>query len=74
MTTPTIGTYKNLIKKNFDRTKIKILYDPIITPSEILKKKKFDTDIKDKYYISIGRLTNQNYKFLIKKFIINNKE
>lgn len=67
MTTPTIGTYKNLIEKNFDRTKIKILYDPIITPSEILKKKKFDTDIKDKYYISIGRLTNQkNYKFLIK--------
>ena len=68
MTTPTIGTYKNLIEKNFDRKKIKILYDPIITPSEILKKKKFDIDIKDNYYISIGRLTNQkNYKFLIKK-------
>ena len=67
MTTPTIGTYKNLIEKNFDRTKIKILHDPIITPSEILKKKKLDIDIKGKYYISIGRLTNQkNYKFLIK--------
>ena len=38
ITTPTKGTYNDLIKKNFTKEKITILYDPIITPSEILKK------------------------------------
>jgi len=69
VTSTTIGTYKDLIEKDFEKEKIKILYDPIITPSEIIKKKNLDTNLKENYYISIGRLTNQkNYKFLIKNF------
>lgn len=67
ITTPTKGTYNDLVKKNFIKEKIVILYDPIITPSEILEKKKFDVSNLSNYYISVGRLTNQkNFKFLIK--------
>ena len=44
------------------------MYDPIITPSEIIKKKKIELEKFERdYFISIGRLTRQkNFKFLIK--------
>ena len=42
ITTPTKGTFDDLIQKNFDKKKLRILYDPIITPSEIIKKKKLN--------------------------------
>lgn len=69
ITTPTKGTFNYLIEKNFEKHKLKILYDPIIIPSEINRKKKLkikEACNKD-YYISIGRLTKQkNFKFLVK--------
>ena len=68
ITTPTKGTFDDLIQKNFDKKKLRILYDPIITPSEIIKKKKIYLEKFERdYFISIGRLTRQkNFKFLIK--------
>ena len=68
ITTPTKGTFDDLIQKNFDKKKLRILYDPIITPSEIIKKKKIELEKFERdYFISIGRLTRQkNFKFLIK--------
>ncbi len=79
ITTPTKGTFDDLIQKNFDKKKLRILYDPIITPSEIIKKKKIDLEKFERdYFISIGRLTRQkNFKFLIKSiapFIKKNSE
>ena len=68
ITTPTKGTFDDLIQKNFDKKKLRILYDPIITPSEIIKKKNIELEKFERdYFISIGRLTRQkNFKFLIK--------
>lgn len=68
ITTPTKGTFDDLIQKKFDKEKLSILYDPIITPSEIIKKKKIKLEKFERdYFISIGRLTRQkNFKFLIK--------
>ena len=68
ITTPTKGTFNDLIQKKFDKEKLSILYDPIITPSEIIKKKKIKLEKFERdYFISIGRLTRQkNFKFLIK--------
>ena len=68
ITTPTKGTFNDLIQKKFDKEKLSILYDPIITPSEIIKKKKIELEKFERdYFISIGRLTRQkNFKFLIK--------
>ncbi len=40
ITSPTIATLKDLKKKNFYPNKLVLLNDPIITPSEIVKKKK----------------------------------
>lgn len=68
ITTPTKGTFDDLVQKKFDKEKLSILYDPIITPSEIIKKKKIELEkLERDYFISIGRLTRQkNFKFLIK--------
>ena len=68
ITTPTKGTFDDLIQKNFDKKKLRILHDPIITPSEIIKKKKIELkEFEKDYFISIGRFTKQkNFKFLVK--------
>ena len=68
ITTPTKGTFDDLITKNFEKKKLTILHDPIITPSEIIKKKKIKLkNLDENYFISVGRLTKQkNFKFLIK--------
>ena len=64
VTCPTKKTYDFLIKKKiFDRKKIFILRDPIIDMKEFCLKKKesynFVSPIKQKYLVSIGRLTKQ---------------
>ena len=76
VTTPTIGTYNDLKEIDYLKNKIRVLFDPIITPSEILKKKIekindnifINSDFK-KFFISIGRFTKQkNFSFLIDCF------
>ena len=73
VTCPTITTYNKLINlRVFPREKIIILYDPIISAKDILKKKKEPIDIKfrdNNYLIGVGRLTKQkNFDILIKAF------
>ncbi len=74
VTCPTKKTRDFLIKKKiFDKQKISILRDPIIDMKEFSKKKKefinFVSPIKQKYLISIGRLTAQkNFELLINFF------
>ena len=73
ITCPTISSYKNLKNLNiFPESKLKILYDPIISTKIIHKKKyeKLNTVIeKDEFILSIGRLTKQkNFQLLIKAF------
>ena len=51
----------NIIAEN----KISLLYDPIVSISEINKKKKKNIDIKYDYVLAVGRLTKQkNFLFL----------
>ena len=76
VTTPTKLTMENLVKNNiFDKNKIKILRDPIVSVREINKKKKekVDENFNDnEFYVSIGRLTDQkNFEFLIDVFSKN---
>jgi len=76
VTTPTKLTADMLIEYDiFDKKKIILLRDPILNCNLINNKKKEDLDenfLNDKYYLSIGRLTNQkNFKFLINSFIKN---
>ena len=74
VTCPTKKTYDFLIKKKiFDKQKIFILSDPIIDMKEFSSKKRegknFVSPIKQKYLVSIGRLTKQkNFELLIKFF------
>ena len=74
ITCPTKKTYDFLVKKGiFDKQKIFILRDPIIDMKEYSLKKKecynFVSPIKQKYLISIGRLTKQkNFELLINFF------
>ena len=64
VTSPTIGTYNELKKLSFLNDRLHILYDPVISPSEIMNKKKEDISDVNEYYISIGRLTRQkNFEF-----------
>ena len=66
VTSPTIGTYNELKKFSFLNDRLYILYDPVISPSEIINKKKEFIRDDYEYYISIGRLTRQkNFEFLI---------
>ncbi len=66
---PTSNTIQMLRKKKiFKKKKIELLEDPIIEISKInkLKRENLSEFKKDKYLVSIGRLTNQkNFKFLI---------
>ena len=67
ITSPTIATLQDLKKKNFYPNKLVLLNDPILTPSEIVKKKNEKSKIQGNYFISVGRLTKQkNFEFLIK--------
>ena len=73
VTCPTVATYNKLINLGvFPKEKIVILYDPIISVRDIIKKKKEPIDIKfrdNNYIIGVGRLTKQkNFKILIKAF------
>tara|TARA_B100001540_G_scaffold271396_1_gene255134 strand:- start:779 stop:1912 length:1134 start_codon:yes stop_codon:yes gene_type:complete len=78
ITAPTQITYDLLIEsKIFEKNKIKLLRDPIIEYVEIKDKKniKIDKNFDNfKFYLSIGRLTEQkNFSFLIKMFSKYNK-
>ena len=74
VTCPTKKTYDFLVKKKiFDKQKIFVLSDPIIEMKEFSLKKRecydFVSPIKQKYLISIGRLTKQkNFELLINFF------
>ena len=74
ITCPTKKTYDFLIKKGiFDKQKIFILRDPIIDMKEFSLQKRecnnFVSPIKQKYLLSIGRLTKQkNFELLINFF------
>ena len=74
VTCPTKKTYDFLVeKKIFDKKKIFVLRDPVIDMKEFSLKKKesnnFVSPIKQKYLISIGRLTKQkNFELLINFF------
>ena len=74
VTCPTKKTYDFLVKKKiFDKQKIFVLRDPIIDMKEFSLKKRecydFVSPIKQKYLISIGRLTKQkNFELLINFF------
>ena len=81
VTTPTEGTYKNIIKSRvFLYGKVKILEDPVLNFKEVLKKRKeiitFKNFEKEKYLLAIGRLTRQkNFSLLINFFkLIHNNE
>ncbi len=69
VTCPTKNTFDYIKMLNLvDKSKLKILYDPVINISEIIKKKNAIVDFEN-YYLSIGRLTNQkNFLFLCKAF------
>jgi glycosyltransferase involved in cell wall biosynthesis len=75
VTVPTELTKKLLIDNNIlDPEKIVLLKDPVISCKEFLLKKKLPTNLnagvcKDKFILSIGRLTKQkNFIFLINAF------
>ena len=59
----------------FDKEKIFLLRDPIINYSQIFNEKKEKLEenfLNDKFYLSVGRLTNQkNFEFLINSFCKN---
>ena len=73
ITCPTNLTMIALQKLNFvKQEKISVLFDPIISPKEVVTKKKEkieDIKLSTNYYIAIGRLTKQkNFRFLIEVF------
>lgn len=79
ITCPTISTYNTFKDLNiFPISKLRLLYDPIISIDKISveKKKKIDNFLTDKKYIlSIGRLTRQkNFSLLINCFNIIKKK
>jgi glycosyltransferase involved in cell wall biosynthesis len=69
VTCPTINTLNYMKSLNIvDHSKLKLLYDPIINVSEIIRKKKEQVEFKN-YAIAAGRLTGQkNFIFLINNF------
>ncbi len=74
ITCPTVQTMDNLISQRiFDKEKIIVLKDPVISPKEVNKKSKENLQINlDKNYfniVSIGRLTKQkNFNLIIRNF------
>ena len=73
VTCPTIATYEKLrLLKIFRDSQLEILYDPIISTNEIIKKSNLNIEDRfknKKFIIGIGRLTKQkNFKLLIKAF------
>jgi len=79
VTCPTLITFNKLKNlKIFPESKIKLLYDPVISINEIQKRKqeKIDNSFSKKSFIlSIGRLTKQkNFPLLIKSFKEINKK
>lgn len=73
VTCPTLSSLNQLKQlKIFPENKLTLLYDPIISVKEINKKKKDVIEKnfqKDKYILSIGRLTKQkNFTLLINAF------
>ena len=71
VTTPTNGIAEELINSQiFDKSKIHVLYDPVIHINKITRQKK-NNKIDKNTFIAIGRLTRQkNFLFLIKSFNI----
>ena len=73
VTCPSIATYEKLkLLKIFKDSQLEILYDPIISTNEIIKKSNLNIEDRfknKKFIIGIGRLTKQkNFKLLIKAF------
>ncbi len=72
VTCPTLGTKEYLNSLNIvNQDKIRLLYDPAISPNLINKiKKKIPKKLDyDDFFLAIGRLTQQkNFSFLIKSF------
>ena len=72
VTCPTLGTKEYLNSLNIvNQDKIRLLYDPAISPHLINKiKKKIPKKLDyDDFFLAIGRLTQQkNFSFLIKSF------
>ncbi len=72
ITCPTQETYNNLSKIPYLKDKLVVLRDPILSISEINKKKKEELDEnlpKGDFILSIGRLTKQkNFSFLLKVY------
>lgn len=78
ITCPTKNTLEYIKKHNFiDSSKIKLLYDPVISIKDINQKRKEEINFKN-FYLSVGRLTKQkNFIFLCQAFKeivkVNNK-
>jgi len=69
ITCPTKNTLEYIKNLNFiDSTKIKLLYDPVISIKDINHKIKEEINFKN-FYLSVGRLTKQkNFIFLCQAF------
>ena len=72
---PTIATFEKFrLLKMFSQNKLIMLYDPVLSPKEIIKKKKEKIILnldKKKIIIGIGRLTKQkNFSFLLNTFAL----
>ena len=67
VTCPTENTLNYIKQSNLvDESKLRLLYDPIITFKEVIEKKKELVNFEN-YYLSAGRLTKQkNFLFLCK--------
>jgi glycosyltransferase involved in cell wall biosynthesis len=77
LTCPTKATKHDMqVQGIIEKNKIDVLYDPIISPKNIINNLKVsNNNLKDRnYFLSIGRLSRQkNYKFLIETFKIFNQ-
>jgi len=79
ITCPSRETVDYIVEtKIFEKNKVVLLQDPIINISEIMKKKKKIVDVRDlknSFFLSIGRLTKQkNHQILIDLFVNLNKK
>ena len=72
ITCPTEATQKDMSnQKIVNENKINVLFDPIISPKNIINNIKISkNNLKDRnYFLAVGRLTRQkNFKFLINVF------